>query len=49
MSIDFGFYHIDCMDGMKDIPDDFVDLTLTDIPYDEVNNTRNGGGLEEVT
>ena len=48
MSVDFGFYHIDCMDGMKDIPDDFVDLTLTDIPYDEVNNTRNGGDLRKL-
>lgn len=48
MSVDFGFYHIDCMDGMKNIPDDFVDLTLTDIPYDEVNGTRNGGDLRKL-
>ena len=43
--LDFGFYNMDCMSAMKDIPDDSVDLTLTDIPYDGVNNVRNGGGI----
>ena len=43
--IDYGFYNMDCMTGMKDIPDNSVDLTLTDIPYDGVNNVRTGGGI----
>ena len=41
--LDFGFYNMDCMEGLKDIADSSVDLTLTDIPYDGVNATRTGG------
>lgn len=41
--LDFGFYNMDCMEGMKQIPDESIDLTLTDIPYAEVNNSRDGG------
>lgn len=32
----------DCMAGMKDMPDDSVDMVLTDIPYGEVNRKSNG-------
>jgi len=32
----------DCLEVMKDIPDKSVDLTLTDIPYEEVNRKDNG-------
>ena len=42
--LDFGFYNMDCMEGMKLLPDESIDLTLTDIPYAEVNNSRDGGG-----
>lgn len=35
-------YNIDCMDGFKNIPDDSIDLILTDIPYNEVNRKSNG-------
>ena len=31
-----------CLDVMKKIPDDSVNLTITDIPYDEVNRKDNG-------
>ena len=32
----------DCLEVMKKIPDKSVDLTLTDIPYDEINRESNG-------
>lgn len=31
--IDFGFYNMDCMEGMKKFPDDFFDLAICDPPY----------------
>jgi len=46
--LDFGFYNQDCIQGMKQMPDDSVDLTLTDIPYDGVNNAREGGGIRVI-
>lgn len=46
--LDFGFYNIDCMEGMKDIPNDTIDLTLTDIPYEEVNSNRTGGNIRQI-
>ena len=30
-------YNMDCLEGMKQIPDGSIDLVLTDIPYSEVN------------
>ncbi len=30
-------YNIDCMSGLKLIPDKSIDMVLTDIPYNEVN------------
>ena len=33
---------MDCLEGMKQIPDGSVDLVLTDIPYGEVNREDNG-------
>lgn len=35
-------YNMDCLEGMKQIPDGSVDLVLTDIPYGEVNRGSNG-------
>ena len=43
--LDFGFYNMDCMDGMKSLPNNYADLTLTDIPYNEVNKTKPDNGL----
>ena len=37
-----GFYNMDCMEGMKEIPDKSVDMILTDIPYGVVNRNDNG-------
>ncbi len=30
-------YHMDCMLGMKDIPDNYIDLVVTDPPYKKWN------------
>ena len=38
--------HSDCLNVLKNIPDDKVDLTLTDIPYGECN--RNDNGLRKL-
>jgi site-specific DNA-methyltransferase (adenine-specific) len=37
--LDFGFYNMDCMDGMKEFPDKFFDLAIVDPPYGiNINN-----------
>lgn len=38
--------NIDCMIGMKNMEDNSVDITLTDIPYGEVS--RNSNGLRDL-
>ena len=35
-------FHADCLDIMKEMDDNSVDFTLTDIPYDAVNRDSNG-------
>ena len=35
-------YNDDCMNIMQNMPEDSVNLTLTDIPYGEVNRADNG-------
>ena len=35
-------YNMDCLEGMKRIPDGSVDCVCTDIPYNEVNREDNG-------
>lgn len=47
--IDFGFYCMDCMQGMKEFPDKFFDIAIVDPPYGGVTQggyMRNqmGGG-----
>ena len=37
--LDFGFYNMDCMEGMKDFPDDYFELAIVDPPYGDA-----GGG-----
>lgn len=37
--LDFGFYNMDCMDGMKQFPDKYFDLAIVDPPYGiNINN-----------
>lgn len=31
--LDFGFYNMDCMDGMREFPDKYFDLAIVDPPY----------------
>lgn len=31
--LDFGYYNMDCMQGMKDFPDNYFDLAIVDPPY----------------
>lgn len=31
--LDFGFYNMDCMEGMKGFPDKYFDLAIVDPPY----------------
>lgn len=35
-------YQMDCLEGIKLIPDKSIDLILTDIPYNEANRDSNG-------
>lgn len=45
--LDFGFYNMDCMEGMKQFPDKYFDLAIVDPPYGDAS--ENGGGvLEQV-
>lgn len=37
--LDFGFYNMDCMKGMKEFPDKYFDLAVVDPPYGD------GGGV----
>lgn len=51
--LDFGFYNMDCMIGMKEFPDKYFDLAIVDPPYrnmDENQPTkdmRNNGSMEK--
>ena len=38
--LDFGFFNMDCMEGMKEFPDKYFDLAIVDPVYGEVT----GGG-----
>jgi DNA modification methylase len=44
--LDFGFYNADCMQGMKEFPDNYFDLAIVDPPYGgvgkDVDETFNG-------
>ena len=43
--LDFGFYNMDCMEGMKEFPDKYFDLAIVDPPYGDPNG---GGGTDLV-
>ena len=46
---DFGFYHMDCMDGMRQYPDKYFDIAVVDPPYFEGPNKRKYYGRSEST
>lgn len=31
--LDFGYYNMDCMEGMKHFPDKYFDIAIVDPPY----------------
>lgn len=31
--LDFGYYNIDCMEGMREFPDNYFELAIVDPPY----------------
>jgi len=31
--LDFGYYNMDCMEGMRQFPDKYFDLAIVDPPY----------------
>ena len=41
--LDFGYYNMDCMEGMKQFPDNYFDLAIVDPPYGD------GGGVRGAT
>jgi len=42
--LNFGFYNMDCMEGMKQFPDDYFNLAIVDPPYG--SGLTEGGGCE---
>ena len=47
--LDFGFYNMDCMNGMKEFPDNFFDIAIVDPPYFQGPNIRKYYGRSEST
>ena len=43
--LDFGFYNMDCMEGMKQFPDKYFDLAIVDPPYG-INIQKSGSRLK---
>lgn len=48
--LDFGYYNMDCMEGMKQFPDKYFDLAIVDPPYGGVTQggymkNQQGGGI----
>lgn len=38
--LDFGYYNMDCLQGMKEFPDKYFDLAIVDPPYFKGPNSR---------
>lgn len=38
--LNFGFYNMDCMDGMKEFPDKYFDLAIVDPPYRDIEENK---------
>ena len=41
--LDFGFYNMDCMEGMKEFPDKYFDLAIVDPPYGDGGYIQTNG------
>lgn len=46
--LDFGFYNMDCMDGMKQFPDNYFDLAIVDPPYGDANQLQRTGPPQQI-
>lgn len=49
--LDYGFYNMDCMDGMKEFPDNYFDLAIVDPPYgigESGRKNKSRGGLAKA-
>lgn len=42
--LDFGYYNMDCMEGMKEFPDKYFDLAIVDPPYG-IERFKHGGSV----
>lgn len=42
--LDFDFYNLDCMEGMKEFPDKYFDLAIVDPPYGDASVSDDRGG-----
>ena len=42
--LDFGYYNMDCMEGMKEFPDKYFDLCIVDPPYGLGSSVVNSSG-----
>lgn len=46
--LNFGFYNMDCMQGMKEFPDNYFDLAIVDPPYGiGADKFNNGAGAKD--
>lgn len=46
--LDFGYYNMDCMDGMKEFPDKYFDLAVIDPPYGIGENGSKNKSREKI-
>lgn len=37
--LDFGYYNMDCLEGMKEFPDNYFDLAIVDPPFGDAGQT----------
>ncbi len=42
--LDFGYYNMDCMEGMKEFPDKYFELAIVDPPYG-IERFKHGGSV----
>lgn len=47
--LDFGFYNMDCMQGMKQFPDKYFDLAIVDPVYGDVTQGGYMKNLDSTT
>lgn len=43
--LDYGFYNMDCIEGMKQFPDNYFDLAIVDPVYGGVTQCKQSDSL----